>query len=76
MPPDNPFPAELGRRMTAAAGDTREGWFLFQRIFIAIQRCNLLLALLSPHLSLLVTRDQYFLLDFYPPGNEVPGFNF
>jgi hypothetical protein len=41
---------------------------------------SLLLALLSRHLSLMVTRDQYFLLDFnfsffYPPGNEVLGFN-
>jgi hypothetical protein len=34
------FLAELGRRMTAATGDTREGAFLFQRISIAIQRCN------------------------------------
>ena len=34
------FIAELGRRITATTGDTREASFLFQRISIAIQRCN------------------------------------
>ena len=34
------FISELGRRIAATTGDTREGSFLFQRISIAIQRCN------------------------------------
>jgi hypothetical protein len=34
------FITELGRRLAATTGDTREGSFLFQRISIAIQRCN------------------------------------
>jgi len=34
------FITELGRRITAVMRDAREGSFLFQRISIAIQRCN------------------------------------
>ena len=34
------FLVELGRRITTASGDPREGAFLFQRLSIAIQRFN------------------------------------
>ena len=34
------FLTELGRRITAVTGDSREGAFLFQRLSIAIQRFN------------------------------------
>ena len=43
--------------MTPATGDAREGSFLFQRISIAIQRCNAISftgTFISRHLSLLV----------------------
>src|SRR5271163_1365239 len=64
------FISELGRRIAATTGDTREGSFLFQRISIAIQRCNAISfagTFIQPCFHL-VTRDQFF-LRFYNNNN-------
>ena len=37
------FLSELGRRISVVTGDMRETTFLFQRLFIAIQRFNCIL---------------------------------
>ena len=37
------FLSELGRRISAVTGDIRETTFLFQRLFIVIQRFNCIL---------------------------------
>jgi len=34
---------ELGRRITAGSGDDREGFFLFQRLSVSVQRFNAVL---------------------------------
>jgi len=37
------FLTEVGRRLSASTGDARETAFLFQRIFVALQRFNAVL---------------------------------
>ena len=34
------FISELGRRICLTSGDSRESSFLFQRLSVAVQRCN------------------------------------
>ena len=58
------FLAELGRRLTATTGDTSRFYSSAFPLPYSAAMPSFLLALLSRHLSHLVTRDQYFLLVF------------